>query len=136
MPLDAILEGLEAIEKRPCEHNDWDDVRTRKGYKVLRCRDCQQRWKIPSNNVPRCMPFLHSCCDKKSECNKLHVRRKKNTVEAPAADDWLTPDIFPLSPACDSDPECFKNPYFRCFAPPNLPPQVGWYQPIAKTTLP
>ena len=68
------------VEVRPCEHNDWDDVRTRKGYKVLRCRECQKKWKLLSSNVPRCMPFLHDCCDKAEACPLLHVRRKKHTI--------------------------------------------------------
>eukprot|EP01059_Diplonema_ambulator_P014960 TRINITY_DN25_c1_g2_i3.p2 TRINITY_DN25_c1_g2~~TRINITY_DN25_c1_g2_i3.p2 ORF type:complete len:142 (+),score=44.81 TRINITY_DN25_c1_g2_i3:58-483(+) len=66
--------------ERPCCHNDWDDVRTRKGFKVLRCRICQGRWKIPSCSVPRCMPFLHDCCNKDEGCPLLHVRRRKTTI--------------------------------------------------------
>ena len=68
------------VEVRPCSHNDWDDVRTRKGFKVLRCRECQKKWKLLSSNVPRCMPFLHDCCDKGEDCPLLHVRRKKHTI--------------------------------------------------------
>eukprot|EP01064_Diplonema_japonicum_P038356 TRINITY_DN925_c0_g1_i7.p1 TRINITY_DN925_c0_g1~~TRINITY_DN925_c0_g1_i7.p1 ORF type:complete len:182 (+),score=36.98 TRINITY_DN925_c0_g1_i7:595-1140(+) len=64
------------IATRPCDHNDWDDVRTKKGFKVLRCRVCQVQWKIP-NNIERCLPFLHECCDKGNACEMLHVRRKK-----------------------------------------------------------
>eukprot|EP01059_Diplonema_ambulator_P014958 TRINITY_DN25_c1_g1_i1.p1 TRINITY_DN25_c1_g1~~TRINITY_DN25_c1_g1_i1.p1 ORF type:complete len:167 (+),score=36.81 TRINITY_DN25_c1_g1_i1:148-648(+) len=65
---------------RPCEHNDWDDVRTRNGYKVLRCRVCQGRWKIPSQGVPRCMAFLYDNCEDGSGCSLLHVRRKKSNI--------------------------------------------------------
>ena len=49
---------------RPCTHNDWDDVRTRKGAKILRCRVCQSKWKLPSARVPRCSPFLSGHCEK------------------------------------------------------------------------
>eukprot|EP01059_Diplonema_ambulator_P014963 TRINITY_DN25_c1_g4_i1.p2 TRINITY_DN25_c1_g4~~TRINITY_DN25_c1_g4_i1.p2 ORF type:complete len:131 (+),score=30.75 TRINITY_DN25_c1_g4_i1:62-454(+) len=64
---------------RPCDHNDWDDVRTRSGFKVLRCRICQGRWKLLNRSVNRCMAFLHNCCDD-TGCGMLHVRRKKCTV--------------------------------------------------------
>ncbi|KAJ9473407.1 hypothetical protein DIPPA_28064 [Diplonema papillatum] len=66
-------------EPPPCDHNDWDDVRTRKGFKILRCRMCQEKWKI-ANTTPRCLAFLHSCCDKGSSCPQLHVRRKKSSI--------------------------------------------------------
>eukprot|EP01065_Artemidia_motanka_P045647 TRINITY_DN6751_c0_g1_i1.p1 TRINITY_DN6751_c0_g1~~TRINITY_DN6751_c0_g1_i1.p1 ORF type:complete len:218 (+),score=58.16 TRINITY_DN6751_c0_g1_i1:79-654(+) len=66
---------------RPCSHNDWDDVRTRKGFKVLRCRVCQRKWKLPSSSAPRCMPFLHECCREGDRCALLHVRRKKTPLE-------------------------------------------------------
>ena len=62
-------------ERRPCGHNDWDDVRTRKGFKTLRCRVCQGRWKV-RNTTPRCLAFLHDNC-KDLECESIHVRRKK-----------------------------------------------------------
>eukprot|EP01059_Diplonema_ambulator_P012083 TRINITY_DN2222_c0_g3_i1.p1 TRINITY_DN2222_c0_g3~~TRINITY_DN2222_c0_g3_i1.p1 ORF type:complete len:138 (+),score=56.56 TRINITY_DN2222_c0_g3_i1:44-415(+) len=75
--------GLTEHEKHavhPCEHNDWDDVRTRNGYKMLRCRVCQGRWKLPSQTVPRCMDFLHDRCKEGTHCWLLHVNRKKCTV--------------------------------------------------------
>eukprot|EP01059_Diplonema_ambulator_P000432 TRINITY_DN10368_c0_g3_i1.p1 TRINITY_DN10368_c0_g3~~TRINITY_DN10368_c0_g3_i1.p1 ORF type:complete len:226 (+),score=8.22 TRINITY_DN10368_c0_g3_i1:252-929(+) len=65
---------------RPCYHNDWDDVRTRKGYKVLRCRVCEERWKLPSRLVKRCMAFLHGTCKDGATCGMLHVRRKKSNI--------------------------------------------------------
>eukprot|EP01059_Diplonema_ambulator_P006691 TRINITY_DN1630_c0_g1_i1.p1 TRINITY_DN1630_c0_g1~~TRINITY_DN1630_c0_g1_i1.p1 ORF type:complete len:163 (+),score=29.99 TRINITY_DN1630_c0_g1_i1:133-621(+) len=65
---------------RPCEHNDWDDVRTRNGFKVLRCRVCQGRWKLLSRGVKRCMAFLHDKCDDGASCGLMHVRRKKCNI--------------------------------------------------------
>ncbi|KAJ9472200.1 hypothetical protein DIPPA_29031 [Diplonema papillatum] len=67
---------------RPCKHNDWDDVRTRKGSKILRCRVCQSKWKLPSARVPRCSPFLCGHCDRGDSCDMVHVhKRKSNLVE-------------------------------------------------------
>jgi len=69
--------------ERPCPHNDWDDVRTRKGVKVLRCRTCQELLKISSSRVPRCIPFLQEgSCVHGPACRMLHVHKQKiNLVE-------------------------------------------------------
>eukprot|EP01059_Diplonema_ambulator_P003883 TRINITY_DN13577_c2_g1_i2.p1 TRINITY_DN13577_c2_g1~~TRINITY_DN13577_c2_g1_i2.p1 ORF type:complete len:165 (+),score=50.29 TRINITY_DN13577_c2_g1_i2:43-537(+) len=79
MMMSAVAAGGDSTV-RPCEHNDWDDVRTRNGYKVLRCRVCQGRWKLPSQGVPRCMAFLHERCSEGAACSLLHVRRKKSNI--------------------------------------------------------
>eukprot|EP00755_Sulcionema_specki_P018773 Sspe_Gene.67718::Locus_39960_Transcript_2_2_Confidence_0.667_Length_2313::g.67718::m.67718 len=65
---------------RPCSHNDWDDVRTRKGAKILRCRTCQGKWKLPSAKVPRCTPFLSGHCEKGASCPMAHVHKKKSNL--------------------------------------------------------
>eukprot|EP01059_Diplonema_ambulator_P001347 TRINITY_DN11121_c0_g1_i2.p1 TRINITY_DN11121_c0_g1~~TRINITY_DN11121_c0_g1_i2.p1 ORF type:complete len:166 (+),score=20.64 TRINITY_DN11121_c0_g1_i2:122-619(+) len=65
---------------RPCNHNDWDDVRSRNGFKVLRCRVCQEKWRLASCDVSRCMAFLHDCCPLDVTCHLLHVRRRKTTI--------------------------------------------------------
>jgi len=44
--------------QRPCDHNTWDDVRTRRHAKMLRCRVCQAKWRLPSTSVPRCRAFF------------------------------------------------------------------------------
>lgn len=67
--------------ERPCLHNEWDDVRTRKSSKILRCRVCQRKWKLPSSNVPRCVGFLKGECDLGAKCDRLHVFKKKVAVE-------------------------------------------------------
>eukprot|EP01063_Lacrimia_lanifica_P034932 TRINITY_DN6558_c5_g1_i1.p2 TRINITY_DN6558_c5_g1~~TRINITY_DN6558_c5_g1_i1.p2 ORF type:complete len:572 (+),score=227.54 TRINITY_DN6558_c5_g1_i1:68-1783(+) len=63
---------------RPCLHNDWDDVRTRKGSKILRCRLCQRKWKLASSTVPRCASFLQNICPNGLQCAFLHVHKKKS----------------------------------------------------------
>lgn len=63
----------------PCSHNVWDDVRTRKGAKVLRCRVCQVQWKVRAG-VPRCIPFLHGECDL-ADCAYVHVFKQKERAE-------------------------------------------------------
>eukprot|EP01059_Diplonema_ambulator_P002694 TRINITY_DN12336_c0_g1_i3.p1 TRINITY_DN12336_c0_g1~~TRINITY_DN12336_c0_g1_i3.p1 ORF type:complete len:521 (+),score=167.22 TRINITY_DN12336_c0_g1_i3:217-1779(+) len=74
---DEDIANMPPSVKRPCVHNEWDDVRTRKGSKILRCRTCQRKWKLPSSHVPRCLPFLRGHCGNES-CHLLHVHKKKS----------------------------------------------------------
>eukprot|EP01062_Namystynia_karyoxenos_P063191 TRINITY_DN56008_c0_g1_i1.p1 TRINITY_DN56008_c0_g1~~TRINITY_DN56008_c0_g1_i1.p1 ORF type:complete len:328 (+),score=60.77 TRINITY_DN56008_c0_g1_i1:107-1090(+) len=62
--------------ERPCEHNCWSDVRTRKSSKILRCSICSKKWKMPSAAVPRCIPFMRGHCQRGDGCTRLHVLRK------------------------------------------------------------
>eukprot|EP01063_Lacrimia_lanifica_P029439 TRINITY_DN4487_c0_g4_i1.p1 TRINITY_DN4487_c0_g4~~TRINITY_DN4487_c0_g4_i1.p1 ORF type:complete len:194 (+),score=18.81 TRINITY_DN4487_c0_g4_i1:75-656(+) len=76
----------------PCEHNNWDDVRQRKGIKVLRCRTCAAVWRTQrwprwardgmSDEIPdglrRCLDFANGQCDKGSACPHLHLHRMKS----------------------------------------------------------
>eukprot|EP01062_Namystynia_karyoxenos_P074305 TRINITY_DN71188_c0_g1_i1.p1 TRINITY_DN71188_c0_g1~~TRINITY_DN71188_c0_g1_i1.p1 ORF type:complete len:439 (+),score=106.19 TRINITY_DN71188_c0_g1_i1:83-1318(+) len=78
----AVLAGA-----RPCPHSDWDDVRQRKGIKVLRCRVCESLWKWPKGarrgqpGFERCIDFLNDRCAKGSSCALLHVHRRKMPAE-------------------------------------------------------
>ena len=65
---------------RPCTHNAWDDVRTRRHAKILQCRACLAKWKL-AMPVPRCSYFLHGHCDKGDTCHMLHVYKKKAEKE-------------------------------------------------------
>eukprot|EP01059_Diplonema_ambulator_P018648 TRINITY_DN3114_c0_g1_i1.p1 TRINITY_DN3114_c0_g1~~TRINITY_DN3114_c0_g1_i1.p1 ORF type:complete len:437 (+),score=85.60 TRINITY_DN3114_c0_g1_i1:195-1505(+) len=65
---------------RPCKHNCWDDVRTRRHAKILQCRACLSKWKLPMP-VPRCSYFLHGHCEKGETCHMLHVYKKKADKE-------------------------------------------------------
>ena len=77
---DNDIANMPPSSHRPCIHNDWDDVRTRKGSKILRCRVCQRKWKLPSSSVPRCIHFLRSHCPNET-CQLLHVHKKKEGLE-------------------------------------------------------
>ena len=76
-------------------------MRTRKGSKILRCRTCQRKWKLPSSHVPRCMTFLRGNCHgmhthtssattalllctthtrTDERCQLLHVHKKKSSL--------------------------------------------------------
>eukprot|EP00754_Rhynchopus_humris_P024723 Rhum_TRINITY_DN14912_c12_g1::Rhum_TRINITY_DN14912_c12_g1_i1::g.128287::m.128287 len=73
---------------RPCGHNDWDDVRQRKGVKVLRCRVCNVSWRWPrgakrgDKGLERCIEFLNNrCTEPGPNCPLLHIRRFKKSLE-------------------------------------------------------
>eukprot|EP01060_Flectonema_neradi_P033255 TRINITY_DN5520_c0_g2_i1.p1 TRINITY_DN5520_c0_g2~~TRINITY_DN5520_c0_g2_i1.p1 ORF type:complete len:290 (+),score=56.97 TRINITY_DN5520_c0_g2_i1:39-908(+) len=66
---------------RPCSHNNWDNVRARKGSVTLRCRSCQSQWRVPLHLVRRCPNFdTPRGCRKTTSCNKLHVHRSKQSL--------------------------------------------------------
>eukprot|EP00756_Hemistasia_phaeocysticola_P022767 Hpha_TRINITY_DN15854_c1_g4::TRINITY_DN15854_c1_g4_i1::g.188033::m.188033 len=65
----------------PCTHNSWDDVRTRRHAKMLRCRVCQGKWRLPSTTVPRCRAFFDGHCSMGERCQLLHVHKKKQGVQ-------------------------------------------------------
>eukprot|EP01065_Artemidia_motanka_P016319 TRINITY_DN2002_c0_g2_i2.p1 TRINITY_DN2002_c0_g2~~TRINITY_DN2002_c0_g2_i2.p1 ORF type:complete len:559 (+),score=152.35 TRINITY_DN2002_c0_g2_i2:113-1789(+) len=67
---------------QPCNHNDWDDVRTRRHHKILQCRKCQSKWKLRMP-VPRCSYFLHGHCASGDSCKFLHVYKKKGEQNQP-----------------------------------------------------
>eukprot|EP01063_Lacrimia_lanifica_P026092 TRINITY_DN345_c0_g2_i1.p1 TRINITY_DN345_c0_g2~~TRINITY_DN345_c0_g2_i1.p1 ORF type:complete len:185 (+),score=47.81 TRINITY_DN345_c0_g2_i1:59-613(+) len=80
---DASLQRL-SLASFPCEHNNWDDVRQRKGVKVLRCRTCNAvwRWVRGQHGLQRCIDFLNGRCTKAhSECGSLHVHRSKHNAD-------------------------------------------------------
>ena len=67
----------EYYEEVPCDHNKWDNLRTRKGLATLRCRVCSVLWKTPSKQLRtlRCDKFVR-CCPTEN-CTKLHIFRYK-----------------------------------------------------------
>eukprot|EP01059_Diplonema_ambulator_P009682 TRINITY_DN1962_c1_g2_i1.p1 TRINITY_DN1962_c1_g2~~TRINITY_DN1962_c1_g2_i1.p1 ORF type:complete len:339 (+),score=71.20 TRINITY_DN1962_c1_g2_i1:1857-2873(+) len=66
---------------RPCLHNNWDSVRVKRGYALLRCRTCSSQWKLPSTSVKRCSKYLNKTCTLGTLCTCLHVNSRKQTYE-------------------------------------------------------
>ena len=62
---------------RPCNHNDWDSVRIKRQFALLRCRVCSSQWKIKATEVRRCNNFMDGSC--KGDCDLLHVNSRKQT---------------------------------------------------------
>eukprot|EP01064_Diplonema_japonicum_P004190 TRINITY_DN12742_c1_g1_i1.p1 TRINITY_DN12742_c1_g1~~TRINITY_DN12742_c1_g1_i1.p1 ORF type:complete len:131 (+),score=22.05 TRINITY_DN12742_c1_g1_i1:44-394(+) len=72
-------------ESRPCAHNCWEDIRTRKKSKVLRCILCNSRWRAQARDIARCTQYYQTEeCHNGADCEKLHVSKKqKKPVEPP-----------------------------------------------------
>eukprot|EP00659_Diplonema_papillatum_P017246 gene17246-26475_t len=76
-----------------CTHNDWDNMRVKKRFMSLRCRECFMQFKMPTELVVKCFDFFHfSTCADGEQCPFFHIhkyktRRKevKHTFEATAA---------------------------------------------------
>eukprot|EP01062_Namystynia_karyoxenos_P082638 TRINITY_DN9341_c0_g1_i1.p1 TRINITY_DN9341_c0_g1~~TRINITY_DN9341_c0_g1_i1.p1 ORF type:complete len:260 (+),score=29.90 TRINITY_DN9341_c0_g1_i1:70-849(+) len=61
---------------RPCEHNIWSDLRTRKGTKVLLCKVCFAKWRICvcRCSEDRCAAFrARGSCPDGSSCPMIHI---------------------------------------------------------------
>ena len=62
--------------RRPCIHNNWDHIRSRRGVVYLRCRICELQWKMNSRDkryTTRCIDFRHNECIDDILCENLHV---------------------------------------------------------------
>ncbi|KAJ9466595.1 hypothetical protein DIPPA_27072 [Diplonema papillatum] len=65
---------------RPCEHNDWDSVRLKNVYTLLRCRACSAQWKVRSQALLRCQTFHQtSACPAGEACKLVHVHARKQS---------------------------------------------------------
>eukprot|EP01064_Diplonema_japonicum_P038766 TRINITY_DN9507_c0_g1_i1.p1 TRINITY_DN9507_c0_g1~~TRINITY_DN9507_c0_g1_i1.p1 ORF type:complete len:289 (+),score=65.86 TRINITY_DN9507_c0_g1_i1:68-934(+) len=67
---------------RPCLHNHWDSVRTKKGVALLRCRKCVLQWKITIAGIVKCKKFLtEQGCSHGDTCEHFHINAKKKAYE-------------------------------------------------------
>eukprot|EP00757_Euglenozoa_sp_SAG-D1_P000504 gene504-1798_t len=64
---------LIAIE-RQCEHNNWDNVRVKRGIVTFGCRECGSKWKCYTKLSGKCpIYFEHAICPMGTNCPQLHV---------------------------------------------------------------
>eukprot|EP01060_Flectonema_neradi_P014174 TRINITY_DN2088_c0_g1_i2.p1 TRINITY_DN2088_c0_g1~~TRINITY_DN2088_c0_g1_i2.p1 ORF type:complete len:132 (+),score=17.34 TRINITY_DN2088_c0_g1_i2:625-1020(+) len=61
----------------PCNHNMWDNLRTKKEVVSLRCRVCAVRWKAGLSYLRerKCSAFVKSCPVK--DCPMIHIFKYK-----------------------------------------------------------
>jgi len=82
---------------RPCAHNSWDNVRLKRGWVILRCRECGSQWRQRPFNASggRCRTFTGpGGCGLGTKCPLLHVHAVKRTVEE-RAKKKDSPEIVP-----------------------------------------
>lgn len=94
VPLPAATQQQQQEEQypRPCSHNDWDSVRMKRGWAILRCRACGQQWRVGlAEWGTRCAHFAADAgCGAGSSCPLLHVHRRRAARGGDAGDDALT----------------------------------------------
>eukprot|EP01062_Namystynia_karyoxenos_P054453 TRINITY_DN4485_c1_g2_i1.p1 TRINITY_DN4485_c1_g2~~TRINITY_DN4485_c1_g2_i1.p1 ORF type:complete len:526 (+),score=152.00 TRINITY_DN4485_c1_g2_i1:86-1579(+) len=68
----------------PCRHNNWDNVRTKKGKFTLRCRECDatHRIRCAALSSIKCRAHWLGVCPNSSSCPALHVHKFKNPERA------------------------------------------------------
>eukprot|EP01060_Flectonema_neradi_P014175 TRINITY_DN2088_c0_g2_i1.p1 TRINITY_DN2088_c0_g2~~TRINITY_DN2088_c0_g2_i1.p1 ORF type:complete len:128 (+),score=24.36 TRINITY_DN2088_c0_g2_i1:42-386(+) len=61
----------------PCNHNMWDNLRTKREVVSLRCRVCSAQWKASLDYLRerKCSTFVKSC--PVVNCPKLHIFKYK-----------------------------------------------------------
>eukprot|EP00659_Diplonema_papillatum_P006006 gene6006-9221_t len=67
---------------RPCSHNAWDSVRMKRSWCLLRCRECQSRWKVKTAGLPRlrCKAYSSGSC-RGEACTCLHIFERKQRLD-------------------------------------------------------
>ena len=74
----------EAMASRPCNHNNWDNVRIVKGKIGLRCRSCGIHWKADVSAIIKCPAFFNGYCPNGVSCPLPHIHRYKNKAKEEA----------------------------------------------------
>eukprot|EP01062_Namystynia_karyoxenos_P073843 TRINITY_DN70677_c0_g1_i1.p1 TRINITY_DN70677_c0_g1~~TRINITY_DN70677_c0_g1_i1.p1 ORF type:complete len:1200 (+),score=344.22 TRINITY_DN70677_c0_g1_i1:116-3601(+) len=68
------------LGEAPCRHNTWDSARIKRGWNILRCRQCEVQWRLDHQVflAESCATFDgHGGCLAGADCDKLHVWRRK-----------------------------------------------------------
>ena len=73
-----VIKQRRVTDVRPCDHNEWDNVRIKRGEIMLRCRTCQEQWRAPAD-TQRCQAFPQNQCTD-SNCQHLHVHAHKQSL--------------------------------------------------------
>eukprot|EP01065_Artemidia_motanka_P046746 TRINITY_DN715_c0_g1_i1.p1 TRINITY_DN715_c0_g1~~TRINITY_DN715_c0_g1_i1.p1 ORF type:complete len:506 (+),score=124.82 TRINITY_DN715_c0_g1_i1:59-1519(+) len=102
--------GVQLI--RPCKHNDWDNVRIKRGWIILRCRACHAQWRQRPCAEHRCTQFNSpEGCARGADCELLHVHHFKQTLQQRQqhAKSILPTDVAAASEADSTDCEDGKS---------------------------
>eukprot|EP01065_Artemidia_motanka_P042412 TRINITY_DN5691_c0_g1_i1.p1 TRINITY_DN5691_c0_g1~~TRINITY_DN5691_c0_g1_i1.p1 ORF type:complete len:599 (+),score=50.21 TRINITY_DN5691_c0_g1_i1:66-1862(+) len=67
---------------KPCDHNDWENLRLKRGWVYLRCRVCSSTWRHRPQDDSSCGDFASpQGCALGSACKLLHVAARKRTAQ-------------------------------------------------------
>eukprot|EP01064_Diplonema_japonicum_P022503 TRINITY_DN323_c0_g1_i1.p1 TRINITY_DN323_c0_g1~~TRINITY_DN323_c0_g1_i1.p1 ORF type:complete len:251 (+),score=51.84 TRINITY_DN323_c0_g1_i1:23-754(+) len=68
--------GSSGASASPCHHNSWENVRIKRGWAVLRCRECSTQWRLRPSEIDRCPEFgkeIGRRCSHGDACSRLHI---------------------------------------------------------------
>eukprot|EP01062_Namystynia_karyoxenos_P002694 TRINITY_DN10955_c0_g2_i1.p1 TRINITY_DN10955_c0_g2~~TRINITY_DN10955_c0_g2_i1.p1 ORF type:complete len:544 (+),score=161.56 TRINITY_DN10955_c0_g2_i1:85-1632(+) len=86
LPAPPATGSSEEDRPPPCGHNHWDNVRVKRGWVVLRCRECSAQWRRRPQSVDRCPFFgranhLGQECTLGAACPKIHISFSRKARE-------------------------------------------------------
>eukprot|EP01060_Flectonema_neradi_P006169 TRINITY_DN14130_c0_g2_i1.p1 TRINITY_DN14130_c0_g2~~TRINITY_DN14130_c0_g2_i1.p1 ORF type:complete len:189 (+),score=36.30 TRINITY_DN14130_c0_g2_i1:37-567(+) len=72
-----LSESEEEVLYPACNHNKWDNLRTKNEVVALRCRACSTQWKVPVDYIRtrKCEKFVKTC--PVENCTYLHIYKYK-----------------------------------------------------------
>ena len=74
---ELLDEDSDDEEREPCNHNVWDNLRTKREVVSLRCRVCSSQWKAPLDYLRerKCQHFVKTCPIE--GCTRMHIFKYK-----------------------------------------------------------
>eukprot|EP01064_Diplonema_japonicum_P021744 TRINITY_DN3130_c3_g1_i2.p1 TRINITY_DN3130_c3_g1~~TRINITY_DN3130_c3_g1_i2.p1 ORF type:complete len:248 (+),score=39.35 TRINITY_DN3130_c3_g1_i2:44-745(+) len=69
----------------PCAHNTWENLRVKRGYAILRCRECSSQWRVRPTDITRCREFgkeIGRTCSRGAACTYVHIHFTRLKREA------------------------------------------------------
>eukprot|EP01064_Diplonema_japonicum_P033279 TRINITY_DN6517_c1_g1_i1.p1 TRINITY_DN6517_c1_g1~~TRINITY_DN6517_c1_g1_i1.p1 ORF type:complete len:314 (+),score=67.12 TRINITY_DN6517_c1_g1_i1:75-1016(+) len=93
---------------KPCDHNNWDSVRVKRKWCLLRCRTCCSQWRIKATDVERCPNFSQGTCVP-SSCTKLHIHLRKQRF----LQESLPTEVVEPQPVVEEQPRVERPPIAR-----------------------
>jgi len=67
----------------PCSHNTWEDLRTRRGRRILRCSQCKAKWRcyVTSQVYRVCTDYEQGQCCRGESCDRIHIVASHRKME-------------------------------------------------------
>lgn len=70
-------------QEPPCSHNSWEDLRTRRGRRILRCSQCKAKWRcyVTSQVYKVCTDYEQGDCSRGESCQRIHIVASHRKME-------------------------------------------------------